>query len=632
LKKIVSIITIITILLYFIIGIVINKNVYALTQTREPLSNKIDDYPGYKELINSLKSKHPNWNFTIFYTGLDWNQVINEEANDSEHKRNLIYYTETGAWVCPTCGDDTRYSGGSWKHASQEAVAYYMDPRNSINESYIFQFEALSFNKDIQNIDGVNQILKDVGYMQSDNITYTKTDGTQEVINKSYAQVIMEAAEEANVSPYHLAARIRQEQGTGDTPKSALATGTYQGYVGYYNFFNIKANGGTEKEVIENGLAYAAQQGLTSPELSIKHGAKFIAEGYIASGQDTLYLQKFDVDANGSMFYHQYMQNVSASKSEGTEVRDSYKKLGLYDENIDFIIPVYENMPNVASPKPGTASAIVTQDVKVKGNSVNIRDGANTSSSVIEMVNTGDVLLKIELATAASDGYIWDKVVLPDGRKGYIARNYIIDIPDITNCNEKVVLNTAANLRNGPGLEGTTIITTLPKGTEGTRVESGKYNLDGYIWDRITLADGTKGYMARNYIDNVDGEEKLKIGNNNLVGIPSLTVQDIKQKNEGKNVQIKDLKGNIIEEGNVGTGYKAIIENKEYTIIKLGDGNGDGKITPADSTLVLRAYVGLDKLSDIASIALNVNKDSQVTPADSTVILRTYVGLTSINL
>ena len=74
------------------------------------------------------------------------------------------------------------------------------------------------------NKDGVNQILKDVYYMQGNTINYTKPDGTQGVLNKSYADVIMEASREAGISPYHLASRIRQEQGTGNSA-SATASG-----------------------------------------------------------------------------------------------------------------------------------------------------------------------------------------------------------------------------------------------------------------------------------------------------------------------------------------------------------------------------------------------------------------------
>lgn len=723
--KIICILVIFTMLFYIFLNIINENRSYAV-QTRESYSSKINNYPGYKELIDKLKVAHPNWNFTIFYTGLDWNQVIKNETT-ARHGRNLISSSKPTSWICSICGDK-KYDNGSWRCASEAAVSYYMDPRNSLNDDYIFQFENLSYNSSIQNINGVNQILKDVGYMQGSTITYTDTNGNKQTINKSYAQVIMEAASEAKISPYHLAARIRQEQGTGSSP-SVLASGTYSGYVGYYNFLNIKASGGSTATIITNGLNYAKSNGLTNPEKSIKAGAKFLAKDYITTGQDTLYLQKFDVDSSdGSLYYFQYMQNVSASKSEGNEVKNSYQKLGLLNSNIDFIIPVYENMPDTACPEPGI-QGIVTNDVKVKGTNVYVRSGPNTSSSIIKTVNTGDVLLKIETANSMNNGYYWDKVVLPDGRKGYIARNFIVDIANITNCNDTVIANTSVNLRNGPGTEGTTVITTLVKGQILTRIETGKYNLNGYIWDRVVLSDGRKGYIAQNYIDKSDngstntgelikvicnsglkvrekpgtgqkvltyldkndiltrtqsgasnangyvwdkivtsngiegyvarGDSKeqyieviksndgnnngnnsntspdndnFKLQDTNLVCEPKTTVDSIKEKYSDKNIIIKKPDGTQITTGNVGTGYIVTIGNTSYTTVKLGDINGDGKITPADSTAILRAYVGLNQLSDVAKMATDVNKDNKTTPADSTAILRAYVELSTINL
>ncbi len=720
-SKIVSIIAILTIISYLIINLINCNNVYAVTQTRENLSDKINNYPGYAELINKLKASHPNWNFRILYTGLDWNQVIKNEAT---HGRNLVSSSKTGAWVCSVCGNKSYDTG--WKCASEATISYYMDPRNSLNEDYVFQFEALSFNESIQTIEGVKKILSDVGYMQGNTITYTKTDGKTGTINKSYAQVIMETAKEANVSPYHLAARIRQEQGVGNTP-GVLARGTYPGFVGYYNFFNIGASGNGEAQVIQNGLTRAKNNGLTDPEKSIKYGAKFIAEGYISKGQDTAYLQKFDVDnTDGIMFYHQYMQNVSASKSEGTRARNSYNSLGLLNASIDFIIPVYENMPTTACAQPGS-DTIVTQDVKVKGTNVNVREGKSSSSRAIATVNTGDVLLKIEVATSTQGGYYWDKVVLPNGQKGYIARSYIVNIADVTNCNDSVIANTAVNLRNGPGTDGTIVVTTLVEGQACTRIEQGKYNLNGYIWDRVVLSDGKKGYVARNYLNASNGGtntnngselvkvicpsglkvrsapgtdktmskylnkgevvtriqkdvsrangyvwdkivtsdgitgyiargdssgayievvqsntptpptevekiEEFKIEEEKLIGTPDLTIEYVKGKNAGKNIVIKDSKGKVVETGNIGTGYKVTIDKKEYTVVKYGDTNGDGRVNSADALDILKQSVQMINKTNEYLEAMDTNKDGKVNSADALLVLKKAVGLSQIAL
>ena len=332
----------------------INENTAFATQSREVYSSsKISKYPGYKELIENLKKNHPNWNFTILYTGLDWKDVIENETT-AYHGRNVVPATRTSEWKCYICGDKPQ-GGSSWRCASEEAVSYYMDPRNWLNDSYIFQFENLAYNGSIQNIQGVQKIIAGIKYMQSDKVTYTKTDGNIATLNKSYAQIIMDAAKEAGISPYHLASRIRQEQGAGSTPGST-ATGTYPGFVGYYNFLNIKASGSTDPEVIANGLTHARNNGWTDPEKSIKAGAKVLAANYINGGQDTLYLQKFDVDSSdGNLYWHQYMQNVSASLTEGQSVKKAYEQLGLLNSSIDFIIPVYENMPKTACKEPPLA-------------------------------------------------------------------------------------------------------------------------------------------------------------------------------------------------------------------------------------------------------------------------------------
>ena len=498
-RKVLKKVMVLNIIIYICMAMLLPINAFA-TQTKYSYSNgKLSKYPGYDALIQDLQKKHPNWNFTILETGLDWNDVIKNETVAS-HGRNLIYYTYSGSWVCSTCGDRA-YDTGLWKCASELTVSYYMDPRNWLNDNNIFQFENLAYNGDIQNKDGVNKILSTVPWARQDKITYIKTDGTTGTLNKSYADVIMEAAKDAGISPYHLAARIKQEQGANSSA-SATGSGNNSTYRGYYNFLNIQATG---SNVIGNALNYAKNQGWDDPEKSIKGGAKFIASAYISRGQSTLYLQKFDVDnSDGSLYYHQYMQNVSASQSEGSMVRNSYESMGLLDSSINFVIPVYNNMPSDPAPSPA-GTTTVTQNVKVKGDKVIVRTGRSASASEITKVNSNDVLLRIELAGNKQDGHYWDKVVLPDGRKGYIARDYIEQIDDVSNVNISAVANVNVNLRNGPGTGETNVITTLTSGQSVTVIEAGKYNgLDGYNWSRVKLGNGTQGYLVSEYLTEVN--------------------------------------------------------------------------------------------------------------------------------
>ena len=486
-KKYMSLILALTIVFYFLI---FYSQSYA-TQSREPQSSKLDNYPGYSQLINNLKQAHPNWNFTILYTGLDWSQVIKNETV-ALHGRNLVESNKGSDWICSTCGD-TPYDG-RWRCASEAAVSYYMDPRNSLKEDYVFQFENLSYNPDIQTRAGVETILAPCNYMQG-TITYVDINGNTQTIGKTYIDVIMEAAAEYNVSPYHLASRIRQEIGTGNG--SVIVSGTYNGYTGYYNYYNIGATGANQ---IASGLEYAKSKTWTDPEKAIKGGASFLASGYISTGQDTLYLQKFDVDdSDGSLYSYQYMQNVSASKTEGNSVKLAYETMGMLNGSINFVVPVYENMPQEACRIPGTNN-IVTQNVQINGMQVRIREGKGTNYAEIATLNTGDKLLRIEIANNIENGYYWDKVVLPDGRKGYVARDYLQKIDDITTCNESVIATTGVYLRNGPGTNNTTTIMLLVQNQKLTRITHEEYDVDGYKWDRVKLSDGTQGYVATNYL------------------------------------------------------------------------------------------------------------------------------------
>ena len=50
-----------------------------------------------------------------------------------------VYKRQTNVW--------TVYDGSSWVGANSKYIAYYLDPRNFLNETDIFQFESLSFSK-----------------------------------------------------------------------------------------------------------------------------------------------------------------------------------------------------------------------------------------------------------------------------------------------------------------------------------------------------------------------------------------------------------------------------------------------------------------------------------------------------
>ena len=449
---------------------------------------------------------------------MDWSEVIIAEST-GYHGRNVVPSTRADAWKC-ACNKTVE---DVWKCASTAAVAYYMDPRNSLNENYIFQFEQLTYDEKNQTKEGVELILKPCNYTQG-KVTYYDSKGNKKTLDKTYVDVIMEASKEYNISPYHLASRIRQEQGAGNA--GSMISGTWTGgdgnYKGLYNFFNICAYG---KNIVQNGLKYAKSQGWTDPEKSIKGGAKILASGYISIGQDTLYLEKFDVVNGGDGYYsHQYMTNVSASRTEGYTIRNTYTDMGLLssESKIKFKIPVYKNMPEQISPQPGTEKP-VTQDVEITENNVRVRKGKGTNYDIVTTLNKGTKILRIELDNSKTGGYYWDKVVLADGTKGYVARNYLKQIDLQSNCNEQYITTKYTDFRNGPGTSKTTVLKVLSAGQIVTIVEKDKYkSLDGNDWCRIKLSDGTYGYVTSNSFEAYD---PTKVDQLRIICTDGLTVR-----------------------------------------------------------------------------------------------------------
>ena len=680
-------------------------------------SNILDDYPGYSDLLDNLLEEHPNWTFTILFTGLDWNTVIRNETT-VEHGRNLVQ-GKSGAWVCSICGDKA-YDNGSWRCASAATVEYYMDPRNSLyDETYLFQFENLKWSDNTYTISGIEKILDGCDYLLEDKITYTNTKNKKVTIDKTYAEVIMEVAEKAGISPYHLASRIRQEQGTGDSA-SATATGTYSGYTGYYNFLNVNASGNGSSTIIKNALEYAKKQGWDTPVKAIEGGAEFLAKSYIQYGQNTLYLQKFDVDdSDGDLYWHQYQQNVAAAKTECVDIMKSYKEI---DENLNlpfnFVIPVFENMPETKCAMPGTES-IVTQNIEITDSSVVVYKSKDKSSTKLATLKKGEKVLRIEIDDNKTNGYKWSKVVLSNGKKGYVITEGFKVIADVTNCNIEAVAIEPGNVRNGPGTLDTEVLLTLTEGQRVTIIEKGKYNnLDGYDWSRIVLADGTQGYVVARYLEEVDsntgstesGAEIVKVvcnggltlrkepgtsssilgyidkgeyltrieknsankngyiwdkvvtdsgttgyvargdddedyirvvGNNisgngfetsgtNLVCEPNVTVSNITSKLSG--AVVKDTKGKKVTSGNIGTGYTIEYDGEKYTVVKLGDTNGDGKISSADYVRVKNELRNKVDLTNCQEEASDANNDGKISSADYVRIKNYLRGKVSINI
>lgn len=384
---------------------------YAASQT---ISTNIDgindsDYPGIKSMIKALQKEHPNWNFKVLYTGLDWDDVIaGEYKGHGGTPTNLVPATSnySGEWICSICGTQ-EYDNGNWYCASETTIEYMMDPRNSLNTNDVFQFLQLSYvactYEDLQSM------VKNYSYLNS----------------KSILNSIINIGKDYNVNPYYIIALIIQEQGSGS---SVLVTGaSYTGtdgvtYSGLYNAFNINASGNSPAEIYTNALKYASEKKWNTLAKSIEGGITTIADNYIKYGQDTMYFQKFNVSSTKYSYYiHQYMQNVLAAQLQGERLEEALEDLGLLEQSYTFIIPLYENMPEEACRVPNSTASSSSIDINTSDKIITTVPGVTAKQVISALESSSSVKnssgTKISNSSNVGTGYTIDEytiVVLGD--------------------------------------------------------------------------------------------------------------------------------------------------------------------------------------------------------------------------
>lgn len=567
LKKMLASIIILTMITYILSSILIQNKSLAVTQSTSTDINSIDSskYPGVKEKIQALQKKYPNWKFKILYTGLDFNEVIaNEYTGHGKSPKNLIYKSANyqGAWICSICKERI-YDNGNWRCASEEAIKYMMDPRNSINESDIFQFEELTKTEtDINTIKNM-------------------TTGT---FLAGYEQAIIDTSNSNNVNACYIVARLIQEQGKTGT---VLTSGKgYNGqYVGYYNAFNRGASGNSTEAILLNGLATAQKYGWTSLEKSISGGIDFIANQYIHKGQNNLYLQKFDVETTNGLYSNQYMQNLMAAENEGLTLKNTYINTNSMSSAHTFIIPVYENMPKADCVRPSTSgtSNVTTDLVRVNVNStIRLRNAVNGNNTV-GWLYKDEIVTRLEKATTKVNGTYWDKIKKADGTTGYVAREtyeseseyklYLVPISeDSGNNNDN---NNNSNNNNKP--------------TNTSKVKIDEEN-------KIIMV--VPNAIANDILESFGGTAKITKADGNYLNGSQDTVAT-GYKVEDKYTVIK--KGDCNGDGNVNTGdtymLKCVVlnlkkfENENYK--KAADVNNDNELNTGDTFLLKKQVLGL---------------------------------------
>ena len=498
-KKIIIISSIIVLIILFIILFTIfNSNKAEDDKILTRQMRLSDTFPSsYKPYIDELEKKYPNWEFKALYTNLDWKYVID---NENVFGKNLVPKSYSDSWKNTKKGEYNVEVDSGWVDSSRSAVEYAMDPRNFLNYVRVFQFEELSYNSRTNTVSSIEKILYGTEFYNKI-VEYKNSSGTNIVTDKKYSDLILSAAKTSSVSAFHLASRIKQE--VGPFLSHSSISGTVSGYEGLYNFYNIGATSSSEPMgAIINGLKYAKDgKGASSStktkylipwntkERAITGGAKFIGSSYINLGQNTIYLQKFHVydTTDDELFWHQYMTNVLAPYSESKLIYTGYANSNLLNSSMSFVIPVYNNMPELPCTSPAISSSDYTTDnTKVYANvetSLNVRSGPGTSYESLTTIPSGTKMTRI--AKGKQKGELWDRVKLESGLVGYVFQTYVEEVPDvqvekITLSLDKTTINKGERIKIKANISPEDAVDkTLKYSSDNTSVAT--VSSDGYI-------------------------------------------------------------------------------------------------------------------------------------------------------
>ena len=323
---------------------------------------QLAEFPtSYRAALRALHQKHPTWNFRAKKVGYSWSEALEKQI--SNVNANLVSISKPDAYKEVRSGTynfaTNTYigkDGANWVAASKDAVAFYMDPRNWLEESSIFMFEPYTYDASYQKENIVKSILKTTALPSSASAYYVAA--AQQVYGgQSY-----------NISPTYLAAKTRIELGSSDFMIDGHSF-TYGGkkYSGVYNTYNIGASDSADGSAATKGLVYAAGgsdgsgksylRPWNTLEKAVKGGAIYIANNFLDNNQYTAYLSRYNVlNGLGSVGTHQYATSVFSAATESSIMSSCYQDAGVFDEAFTFEIPVYENMPASASPEPGSGN------------------------------------------------------------------------------------------------------------------------------------------------------------------------------------------------------------------------------------------------------------------------------------
>ena len=561
----------------------------------------------YFTYLLELHARHPNWNFTAEKINLNFDDVV---TGENVNGRSLLEYKAFKEGYLSLASHtfnviNNSFNGYSsepgYYNASREAIAYFIDPRNYLNEKYIFAFETLTYSNN-QTLEVVDAIIRPQAFW---NRLYGNgsTGASNDIVNFS---------KNIGISAVHVASRIKQEMGNSNYNGDSRVGGgfTYDGInrSGYYNFFNIKSWSGRGSSIY---AAYAYENDWNTPTKGIHGGASFMYNGYISINQDTIYYEKFDVSTNNGNYTHQYMQNLAAPVQEGGIKYNGYKNenASYLGTGITFVIPVYNNMPTytVTAPKIGNPNNYLSA-ISINGNNIpnfsyntynyNVyleKGMKNVTIGAAKLANTTNVngIGKINIDNDEQTNYI--TAIAQNGKTRTYAIHFI---------REKEIVSPP-------------VTPTKPNNNNQTQQQNPSQNNNNNQEEPI---------IQKINVNDIMNHSGFKYSGDYMFGINigtnvSTIIGNVSSYNPRAVVTIASSTGSSKTNDSFRTGDKVTVKGtdgtqKTYTAIIYGDISGDGIIDKNDLLYVQSKIFGYSNFDSIKSKAADINKDDKVDKTD----------------
>ena len=167
---------------------------YSYDSTFENYLNSQGFPESYKVSLRTLHAEHPTWVFQAQKTGLNWSDVM---AAEGAVGTNLVSKSSISSWKSTEYGAYdwntgiwTGFDGSSWVAASKDIVAYYMDPRNFLNDTYVFQFLHHAYDSNAQTREGLTSLITGTFLEKTPESTTAATQSVQETTGSGNSPVV----------------------------------------------------------------------------------------------------------------------------------------------------------------------------------------------------------------------------------------------------------------------------------------------------------------------------------------------------------------------------------------------------------------------------------------------------------